>query len=37
MLNRHISASDSSYGTLLDERAAAEIDAQESSVELEAE
>lgn len=37
MLNRYISASDSSYGTLLDERAAAEIDAQESSVELEAE
>ena len=33
MLNRYISANDASYGSLLDERAAAEIDAQEAAVE----
>jgi recombination protein RecA len=33
MLTRYISASDDSYGSLLDERAAAEIDAQEAIVE----
>lgn len=33
MLNRHISASDASYGSLLDARASAEIDAQEAAVE----
>ena len=33
MLTRYISASDDSYGSLLDERAAAEIDAQEQAVE----
>lgn len=33
MLNKYISASDASYGQLLDERAAAEIDAQEAAVE----
>lgn len=32
MLTRFISASDESYGSLLDERAAAEIDAQENAV-----
>lgn len=32
MLNRYISASDDSYGSLLDERAAAEIDNQEAAV-----
>ena len=32
MLNRYISASDASYGSLLDERAAAEIDQQEAVV-----
>ena len=32
MLNRYISASDTSYGSLLDERAAAEIDNQEAVV-----
>ena len=32
MLNRYISASDASYGSLLDERAAAEIDNQEAVV-----
>lgn len=33
MLNRFISANDKSYGSLLDERASAEIDAQEAAVE----
>lgn len=33
MLQRYISANDESYGSLLDARAAAEIDAQESAVE----
>lgn len=33
MLNKYISSSDTSYGTLLDERAAAEIEAQEAAVE----
>ena len=33
MLNRYISASDASYGQLLDERASAEIDHQEATVE----
>lgn len=33
MLNQHISASDASYGSLLDARASAEIDAQEAAVE----
>ena len=33
MLNRYISASDASYGQLLDERASAEIDNQEATVE----
>ena len=32
MLNRFISASDASYGQLLDERSAAEIDNQETAV-----
>jgi hypothetical protein len=32
MLNRFISSNDKSYGSLLDERAAAEIDAQEAAV-----
>ncbi len=32
MLNRYIAASDESYGSLLDERAAAEIDSQEASI-----
>jgi hypothetical protein len=32
MLNRYISASDTSYGALLDERSAAEIDQQEAIV-----
>ena len=32
MLNRYISASDESYGNILDERASAEIDAQEAAV-----
>jgi hypothetical protein len=32
MLNRYISASDATYGSLLDERAAAEIDQQEAVV-----
>ena len=32
MLNKHISADDASYGSLLDARAAAEIDAQEDAV-----
>ena len=32
MLNRYISASDDTYGSLLDERASAEIDAQEAAV-----
>ena len=36
MLNRYISASDDSYGSLLDERAAAEIDNQEAVLEKEA-
>ena len=34
MLTRYVSASDASYGTLLDERASAEIDAQEAAVEV---
>jgi hypothetical protein len=34
MLNRFISADDKSYGSLLDERASAEIDAQEAAVEV---
>ena len=33
MLNRFIAASDESYGSLLDERASAEIDSQEASIE----
>lgn len=33
MLNRFISASDTSYGQLLDERSAAEIDSQETAIE----
>lgn len=33
MLNRYIAASDATYGQLLDERAAAEIDTQEAAVE----
>ena len=37
MLNRHISADDTSYGSLLDERANAEIDAQENSLIVEGE
>ena len=32
MLNRFISASDESYGSLLDARASAEIDAQEAAI-----
>lgn len=32
MLNKHISADDTSYGSLLDERANAEIDAEENSI-----
>ena len=32
MLNRYISANDNTYGSLLDERASAEIDAQEAAV-----
>ena len=32
MLNRYIAASDESYGSLLDERASAEIDSQEASI-----
>ena len=32
MLNRYISASDATYGQLLDERSAAEIDTQETAV-----
>ena len=35
MLNRFIGASDESYGSLLDERAAAEIDSQEAAVSTE--
>jgi hypothetical protein len=34
MLNRFISANDKSYGSLLDERASAEIDAQEAAIEV---
>jgi hypothetical protein len=34
MLNRFISSDDKSYGSLLDERATAEIDAQEAAVEV---
>jgi hypothetical protein len=34
MLNRYIGASDASYGSLLDERASAEIDNQEAVVEV---
>jgi hypothetical protein len=35
MLNKAISNEDASYGSLLDARAAAEIDAQENAVSLE--
>jgi hypothetical protein len=34
MLNRFISSNDKSYGSLLDERASAEIDAQEAAIEV---